>query len=188
MPRTAQVKLSPPKDRHCCLAFFPYDLVLSVPALSSPVQWLPAGLSPAYKYLMLHVHEATLPNTLFEEMILSEEVSSLFISPNQWLTFVSQGPSEMSPPILECIQTWRACLDRKQDLVTLLAKVQGKLEDCEGDICTVLWEKKITIYHDTYYYWENFVGNSTDIAKFKKDVSVINFKPFGCIYGWKKAV
>ncbi|KIM67507.1 hypothetical protein SCLCIDRAFT_21037 [Scleroderma citrinum Foug A] len=150
MPRTVQVKLSPPKDRHCCLAFFPYDLVLSVPVPSSP---------------------AALPDTLFEEMILSKE-----------------GPSETSPPILERIQTWKACLDRKRDLVTLLAKVQGELEDCEGDLHTVLGEKKITIYHDAYYYRENFVDDSTDIAKFKKDVSVINFKPFGRIYGRKKAV
>ncbi|KIM60336.1 hypothetical protein SCLCIDRAFT_124447, partial [Scleroderma citrinum Foug A] len=134
-------------------------------------QRLPAGLSPAYKYLMLRVHEAALPDTLFEEMILSKE-----------------GPLETSPPILERIQTWKACLDRKRDLVTLLAKVQGKLEDCEGDLHTVLGEKKITIHHDAYYYRENFVDDSTNITKFKKDVSVINFKPFGRIYGRKKAV
>ena len=104
------------------------------------------------------------------------------------MTFVSQGPSETSPPILERIQTWKACLDRKRDLVTLLAEVQGEPEDCEGDLHAVLGEKKITIYRDAYYYQENFVDDSTDIAKFKKDVSVINFKPFGHIYGWKKAV
>ena len=94
----------------------------------------------------------------------------------------------MSPPILERIQTWKACLNRKWDLVTLLAEVQGEIEDCEGDLCAVLGEKKITIYCNTYYYRENFVDDSTDIAKFKKDVSVINFKPFGRIYGRKKAV
>jgi hypothetical protein len=103
------------------------------------------------------------------------------------LTFVPQGsPPVNSTPLLKIVKTWKASLDKKRDLITSLAEVQGEIEDCEGSISIVLGEKKTTMYHNDYYYREDFVDDSTAIGKFKDDVSRITFKPFSWTYGRKK--
>ena len=137
---------------------------------------------------MLCVHDAALPDVLFEDMFISGDVRYFFNVIKQRVTFL-QTPSDPDNPLVKNLlfKAWKASLDKKRDLVTSLVKVQIELEDYEGDISALLGRKRITLYHNTYYYQDCFLDTSTTVGKYKDDVSQIQAKPFSWVYGQEKA-
>jgi len=103
------------------------------------------------------------------------------------VTFLQTPPDPDNPSVKKLFKAWKASLDKKRDLVTSLAKVQSELEDYEGDISALLGGKRITLYHNAYYYRDCFVDTSTTVGKYKDDVSRIQAKPFSWVYGREKA-
>ncbi|KIM55614.1 hypothetical protein SCLCIDRAFT_134353, partial [Scleroderma citrinum Foug A] len=125
----------------------------------------PAGLGPVYKFLTLCIHDAALPDALFEDMFISGDTP----------------PDLDNPSVKKLFKAWKASLDKKRDLVTSLVKVQSELEDYEGDISALLGGKRIALYHNAYYYRDCFVDTSTTVGKYKDDMSQIQAKPFSWV-------
>jgi len=97
MPRTAVTKLAFASDpSHPSSTRFPYDAVLCDP---SPVQQLPAGLGPVYTFLTLRVHDAALPDALFEDMFISGDVRYFFNVIKQQVTFLQTPPDPDNPSV-----------------------------------------------------------------------------------------
>ena len=153
----------------------------STPCDPSPVQRLPAGLGPVYKFLMLCIHDAALPDALFEDMFISGDVRYFLNLVKQRVTFLQTPPDLDNPSVKKLFKAWKASLDKKRDLVTSLVKVQSELEDYEGDIFALLGGKRIALYHNAYYYWDCFVDTSTTVGKYKDDMSQIQAKPFSWV-------
>ena len=91
-------------------------------------------------------------------------------------------------PLLRLVKAWKAALNKKRDSITSLVEAQREIEDCEGCISAVLGEKKTTMYHNDYYYCEDFIDDFTAVGKFKQEVSWITFKPFSWTCGQKKTL
>ena len=133
--------------------------------------------------MTLHVHDAALPDALFEDMFISGDVRYFFNIVKQRVTFLQTPPDLDNPSVKKLFKAWKASLDKKRDLVTSLAKVQSELEDYEGDISALLGRKRITLYHNAYYYWDCFMDTSTTCGKYKDDVSLILSSPGLLRYG-----
>lgn len=77
MPQTVSAKFVLTRSTGRVPLPYPYDTTELVPLPSGAVQPLAAGLSPVHRYLTLHLHEATLPDARFEELLFSGEVGWL---------------------------------------------------------------------------------------------------------------
>ena len=49
----------------------------------------------------------------------------------------------------------------------------------------MIGDEKMTLYHNAYYYHEQFATNSTADGRFKEVVSRLTFKPFSWPYRQK---
>ena len=84
------------------------------------------------------------------------------------------------------IKSWRVALDEKWELVASLAKVQGKIEEFEGNISVVLGKQKTAAYRNDYLFRGCFADELTIMGEYEKEVSQISCKPLSWSYDQKE--
>ena len=84
------------------------------------------------------------------------------------------------------IKSWRVALDEKRELVASLAKVQGKIEEFEGNISVVLGKQKTAAYRNDYLFRGRFADELTITGEYEKEVSQISCKPLSWSYDQKE--
>ena len=84
------------------------------------------------------------------------------------------------------MKSWRVALNEKRELVASLAKVQGKIEEFEGNISVVLRKQKTAAYCNDYLFRGRFADELAITGEYEKEVSQISCKPLSWLYDQKE--